>query len=208
MLKLTKKERNEIFAIIERTGLELARFSWQTHTSNFVTRYEEHYYQAVSGHRSEPAEALVTSHEGREFSFTFERNDEGIFFASVEPHINLGHGVRAQNWEGLLEAFSQWLEVIRYEIREPDFWSGLPHEAPLASIPDTYSTDEHFSPKEVLFLRERLKEIETFILETSSVRGARAIQVQQTFVYLRKRPRPQTNWIGRTFLQGQSLVSF
>src|SRR3954463_16770318 len=125
MLKLTKKERNEIFTTIERKGLEPSRFSWQTHTSKFVTRYEEHCYQAVSGHRPETAEALVTVHDEHQFSFTFERNDEGVFFSSVEPHINVGHGVRAQSWSDLLEAFNQWLEVIRYEIREPDFWSDL-----------------------------------------------------------------------------------
>ena len=55
MLRLTKKERNEVFPAIERKGLNPQRFSWTNHVSNFVAVYEEHYYQAVSGHRPEPA---------------------------------------------------------------------------------------------------------------------------------------------------------
>jgi len=187
MLKLTKRERNEVFAAIERKGLDPQRFSWTTHISNFVTRYEEHYYQAVSGQRPEPAEALVTNHDGREFSFTFERNDDGTFFSSVEPHINVGHGVRARAWSGLIEAFNEWLEVIRYELHEPDFWSQLPCDAPLAAIPDTYSSEERFTAQELVTLRDRLKEIETFILDTNSVPGPQAIQIQQTFVYLQQK---------------------
>src|SRR5205807_2172000 len=151
------KERNEIFTMIERKGLDPQRFSWETHVSKFVTVYEQHYYQAVSGDRPEPAEALVTVHDESEFSFTFERNDEGVFFASVVPHINVGHGVRAQAWGGLIEAFNQWLDVVRYELHEPDLWSELPHEAPLAAIPTTYSSDERFRPDEIVTLRDRLK---------------------------------------------------
>jgi hypothetical protein len=206
MLKLTKKERNEIFAMIEGKGLDPHRFRWDTHISEFVTVYEEHYYQAVSGHRPEPAEALVTVHDGREFSFTFERNDDGVFFASVEPHINVGHGVRARSWSGLLEAFNEWLEIVRYEIRERDLWSQLPRDAPLAAIPESYSSDERFSPEEVHTLRDRLKEIEAFIVETNSLRGGPAVQVQQTFLYLQQKAETATKLDWKNIFAG-AIVS-
>ncbi len=206
MLKLTKKERNEVFAAIERKGLDPQRFSWTTHISNFVTVYEEHYYQSVSGHRPEQAEALIAVHDGREFSFTFERNDEGTFFASVEPHINVGHGVRARTWGGLIQAFNEWLEVIRYEIHEPDFWSELPRESPLAMIPHSYASDERFTSEEVLTLRDRLKEIEAFILETNPVDGAAAIQVHQTFIYLQQKAETATKLDWKNIFAG-AIVS-
>jgi hypothetical protein len=206
MLKLTKKERNEVFTAIERKGLDPQRFSWTTHISNFVTVYEEHYYQAVSGHRPEQAEALVTVHEGREFSFTFERDDKGTFFASVEPHINVGHGVRSQSWVGLLGAFNEWLEIVSYEIHEPDFWSQLPHDAPLATIPRNYASEERFTAEEVLTLRDRLKEIEAFILDTNAVHGAPAIQVQQTFIYLQHKAETATKLDWKNIFAG-AIVS-
>jgi hypothetical protein len=192
MLKLTKNEKNEIFTMIERKGLDPQHFSWETHISKFVTVYEEHYYQAVSGHRPESAEVLVTIHDGREFSFTFERDDRGTFFAAVEPHIDVGHGVETKSWKGLLGAFNDWLDVVRYEIHETDLWSQLPHDAPLAAIPEDYSSDEHFSPAEVHTLRDRLKEIETFIIQTNSLRGGPAVQVQQTFLYLQQKAETAT----------------
>ena len=77
--------------------------------------------------------------------------------------------------------------MIRYETREPDFRSRLPHDAPLATIPDSYSSEERFTAEEVITLRERLKEIEAFILDTNSVRGAPAIQIQETFIYLQQK---------------------
>jgi hypothetical protein len=206
MLKLTKKDKNEVFMAIERKGLDPRRFSWTTHVSKFVTVYEEHYYQAVSGYRPEPAEALVIDHEGREFSFTFERNDEGIFFACVEPHIDVGHGVSAKAWSGLINAFNQWLDIVRYEIHEPDLWSQLPHEAPLATIPDSFSSEERFSAEEVVSLRDRLKEIETFILETNSVRGGAAIQVHQTFLYLQRKAETATKLDWKNIFAG-AIVS-
>jgi len=206
MLKLTKKERNEVFTAIERKGLDPQRFSWTTHVSKFVTVYEEHYYQAVSGNRPEQAEALITVHQGREFSFTFERNDEGTFFASVEPHINVGHGVRAKAWDGLIGAFNDWLEVVRYEIHEPDFWSQLPHDAPLATIPSSYASEERFTTEEVRALCDRLQEIEAFILDTNAVDRAPAIQVHQTFIYLQQKAETATKLDWKNIFAG-AIVS-
>ena len=87
---------------------------------------------------------------------------KGLFFASVgTPTYNLGSRKFAlQNSEGSSKKPSaSGLKLSVTKFSEPDFWKrhSPTCKAPLASIPDTYSTDEHFSPKEVLFLRERLE---------------------------------------------------
>ena len=187
MLNLTKQQKNEIFKTLEKKGLNPNHFAWEIHTSEFVSVYRRMAYEAASGYEPDSAEALVLRVGGKGFSFTFERDDKGVYFSAVAPPLSVGPGVRSLNWDGLIGAFEDWLDVIKYELEEPDLWAEMPRGQALTAIPPDYSRDEKFSIEERHLVAERLSKIEKFIIESNRPSGASAIKIQQTFIYLQQR---------------------
>jgi hypothetical protein len=207
MLSLTKKEKNDIFVAIEKTGLDPHKFRWEIRPSNLIQVYRRHeVYDALSGYEFDMAETLLTGEGSQEFFFTFERNQDGVFLASLFPHINVGTSVQTQRWQGLSGAFNEWLDVVKYELKETDLWGTLPHNQVLTAIPKSYSNEEQFSPSEVLQLRERLLEIEKFIVQTNRLTGSAKAQVHQTFVYLQRKAETATKLDWKNIFAG-AIVS-
>jgi hypothetical protein len=206
MLQLTKRDRNEIFTWVKNSGLNPSLFSWEIHPSNFVQVYEESFYQAVSGYRPDGAEALVATYNEQKFSFTFERDGQGKFYAEAHPHIKLGHGINSNAWEGLLRAFGEWLEVVKYELEEPDFWKDLKPNTPLTTTPHNFSSDDHFDSKEIVFLKDKLRQIENHIINTNDLAPKSIQVVKQTFIYLQGKAETSTKIDWKNIFVG-TLVS-
>jgi hypothetical protein len=183
MLNLTKQQKNEIFRIIENKGLSPSRFSWTTRVKNLTTGHGG----ITRGYVEHSATALVICHEGKDFRFTFECNEDGYYYSSLVPQLIPGKIVLAENWNGLIQKFEDWLDIIKYELEEPDLWKELPRGQALTSIPPDYSRDEKFSPEERRLVVEQLSKIEKFIIQSNQLSGASAIQVRQTFIYLQQR---------------------
>src|SRR5258706_6845474 len=150
MLNLNKKQKNEIFGIIEAKGLSPNRFSW-------TTRQQENTgYGPLSRRHIHSVIALVIQHEGKEFRFTFEDYENGCR-SFIAPQIVPGDDfVYSQNWDGLLQKFADWLAVVKYELEEPDLWKEMPRGQALTAIPSDYSRDEKFSLEERNLVAERL----------------------------------------------------
>ena len=95
MLSLTKKEKNDIFVAIEKTGLDPHKFQWEIRPSSLIQVYHRHpAYDALSGYEPDMAETLLIDDDSRQFLFTFERNESGVFLASLFPHIDVGNAVQ------------------------------------------------------------------------------------------------------------------
>jgi len=182
MLSLNKQQKNEIFRIIENRGLNPSRFSWTTHPQKFTG------YGGVTRRHIIPATALVIQHEGKDFSFTFERNESGSYYSFLVPQVTPGEKVAfSESWNGFMQRFEGWLDIIKYELEEPDLWKGLPRGQVLTAIPSDYSHDEKFSTEERRLLAEQLSKIQKFIIESNRLEGPSLIKVQQTFIYLQQR---------------------
>ncbi len=181
MLNLNKQQKNEIFGIIEGKGLNPNRFSWITRPQQLSD------IELISRRHIPRVMALVIQHEGKEFRFTFEDYEHG-YRSLIAPQIIPGENiVFSETWDGLLRKFLNWLDVIKYELEEPDLWKELPRGQALTAIPSDYSQSEKFSIEERRLIAEQLSKIEKFILESNQSSGASAIKIQQTFIYLQQR---------------------
>jgi hypothetical protein len=184
-VKLKQTAKNEIFGTIKEKQLDPNRFSWVNRSSNLSQIHGGGVSRNLSGNS---VTALILKHEGNEFRFTFEINEFSNYHSFINPQIIPGENVLfAQNWNGLLRRFEDWLDVVKYELEEPDLWKELPRGQALTAIPSDYSADEKFSAEERRLLAERLAKIQKFIVESNQLKKTAQIQIQQTFIYLQQR---------------------
>jgi hypothetical protein len=183
MLNLSKQQKNEIFRIIEGKGLNPNLFSWGTHTVESFTGNTG----ITRGYTADSTEALFFRHEGKNFRFPFGCNEHGVYYSDLIPQLTPGRVAHSQNWNGLMQTFESWLDIIKYELEQPDLWKELPRGQMLMAVPPDYSRDENFSIEERRLVAEQLSKIEKFIVESNRSSGASAIKIQQAFIYLQQR---------------------
>ena len=183
MLNLSKQQKNEIFRIIEGKGLNPNLFSWGIHTGESFTGNTG----ITRGYTADSAEALFFRHEGKNFRFPFGCNEHGVYYSDLVPQLTPGRVAHSKYWNDLIQTFESWLDIIKYELEEPDLWKELPRGQMLMAVPPDYSRDEKFSIEERRLVVEQLSKIEKFIIESNQSSGASAIKIQQTFIYLQQR---------------------
>ncbi|HKZ42202.1 MAG TPA: abortive infection family protein [Candidatus Hodarchaeales archaeon] len=114
-LQLNAKQNNEIETILKKAQLQPEMFEYSTRQSECVSVYVRHAYRALDGYEPTTAQAICLRANSNYF-FTFERDDKNVFFASCFPELDIGPIIKATQWDGLLSAFCDWLEVLKVQI--------------------------------------------------------------------------------------------
>ena len=114
-LQLNAKQKNEIESILKETHFRPDMFEYTMRQSECVSVYVRHAYRAADGYEPTTAQALCLKANPNYF-FTFERDDKTVFYASCSPELDIGPIIKAPRWDGLLGAFTAWLEVLKVQI--------------------------------------------------------------------------------------------
>jgi hypothetical protein len=204
MLSLTKQQKNQILQLIEQAKVNPRQFSWGVQASKFVTIFRDSAYLAAQGYEPDQAQSLTV--QNTDYCFTFERNEEGEFYSFCNPHINVGNGIHAKAFDGLLSAFSEWLQVVKYELEEPDLWEMMDSRLPFSTAPKSYENKDRFSEPELEIITKQLEGIENFILKTNSLSKGEVTTVRNTFIYLQDRAATTTKLDWKNIFAG-AIVS-
>jgi hypothetical protein len=114
-LKLNAKQKGEISARIKKSRLNPDHFAYVTRESECVFVYVQHSFKILDG--DEPTTADTLSYRANpEYFFTFERNAKGIFYATANPEFTIGRSIKAPQWQGLLNGFKEWLDILKAQI--------------------------------------------------------------------------------------------
>jgi hypothetical protein len=114
-MRLNAKQKNEITKIIGENRFEADQFLFTTRTSERVFVFVRHPFHALDGEEPTTAEAL-SFRANPDYFFTFERNEKGVFYATVFPELDQGRSIQARQWSGLLKGFSEWLNILKAQI--------------------------------------------------------------------------------------------
>jgi hypothetical protein len=118
-MHLNAKQKGEITKLIKKAGLDADQFTFTTRESECVFVFVQHAYRALDG--EEPTTAETLSYRANpDYFFTFERNAKGLFYATVFPELDLGRSIQSRQWEGLLNGFSEWLDILNAQIELDD----------------------------------------------------------------------------------------
>lgn len=169
-LILTKQQRNDLFNAAVQNRIDPARFVWDSipPPNGPVTNRIR----------------LTLKDDGKEYIFTLRLLSGTEFDCEHFPKVGMAGSARVKSWETLTRHFYDWMKIVAYEVQEPDLWKDLPKNPMLVSDPDSYSHEEKFTAAEATLIRERLKNIEEFIVKTAEVSQEDAAKIHQTFGYL------------------------
>jgi hypothetical protein len=118
-MRLNAKQKGEITRLIKKARFDVDQFVFTTRESECVFVFVQHAYRVLDGEEPTTAEAL-SCRANPDYFFTFERNAEGVFYASVFPELDLGRSIQARQWDGLLKGFSEWLDILKAQIELDD----------------------------------------------------------------------------------------
>lgn len=192
-LELTKQQRNEIFTIITSHGIDPLIFKWD--------RIPPHASSTASETLS-----LSTRFENSNFSFAFRLIDKTTFYCRYSPAISQIDNIKLTGWNAMLKKFNEWVEIVAYEIKQPDLWLQAAQGTVFNTTPVSYSNEEGFNPDEVVRVKEKLKLIEDFIVKTSALRGEDAAHVHQTFIYLAQKTETASKVDWKNLMAGEILA--
>src|SRR5688500_9930705 len=103
---LARTQENELFALIQRVGLDPADFAWSL----------EHHPPARTLH-----EKAVHRPTGSRFELWLDR--DGDFWFDFWPnHVGGPHHSYVKGWASAKEKFSGWLQCVRRDHEAPDLW--------------------------------------------------------------------------------------
>jgi len=114
-MQLNAKQKGEIYKLIKKHGFVVDQFLFTTRESESVFVFVQHVYHALDGEEPTTAEAL-SYRANPDYFFTFESNEKCTFYATVFPELELGRSIKAQQWDGLLNGFSEWLDILKAQI--------------------------------------------------------------------------------------------
>jgi hypothetical protein len=114
-MRLNAKQKGEITKLIKKARLDPDQFAFITCESECVFVFVQHAYRALDGDEPTTAEAL-SYRANPEYFFTFERNAKGIFYSTAFPELELGSSIKSRQWQGLLEGFLEWLDILKAQI--------------------------------------------------------------------------------------------
>ena len=152
--KLLRSQRNEIFALAKKAGLEPRDFAW----SEVEPRWET-------------AGALVEriTHKPTGYFFTFdryERDANPVYSPSKQRAAEKDAG-RMTAWETVFGHVAQWVSALKDEVLEPDLWNASSDDKKLvaASIDDLDNSP--FTHQEQERVAAAIGEIRNFLHSTA-----------------------------------------
>ena len=116
--RLIKTERNAVFELVEKSGLNPTMFTWD----------ERKHEEPIQMHGMTYAKASVLLHADTGYFYTF-----GYYYDSCSPggeyqrieRLDIFDGGVEQRWRNRIPAVVSWLGRLKDELEAPDMWGEL-----------------------------------------------------------------------------------
>lgn len=118
-MQLNAKQKSEIMTLVGKARFDANQFAFTSRESECVFVFVQHAYRVLDGEEPTTAEAICYR-ANPDYFFTFERNAKGLFYATVFPEFDIGRSIQAREWDGLLNGFSEWLDILKTQIELDD----------------------------------------------------------------------------------------
>lgn len=165
---LLKSKRNEVLAMIQRTGLDPVSFTWAP---------------AESG---QTAQLIVSRlvHPPSGYYFLFDLR-KGVQFSEFSP----GKDKHLQDeypgaWDHQVGNVRDWLTYLKREIEAPDLWAAVQAGSAIVTGEIPPSEAERFSSAELEHIRESIDEIKSHIRKSHQLSDAQWMIISARFDYL------------------------
>jgi hypothetical protein len=165
---LLRSQKNEVFRLIEPTGVDLARFTWgEVKSANL-------------------GDVLVSRLEyPDDFFFFFDRFANGKHVGTYSPGgQERAVTVIAEDWPAQLKNVQAWAGNLKREFAEPDLWTTISEERKLAEGASSGNDNSPFSPDERQRLAQDIHEIKEFLARTFALNQEQAKFVDDRLHYL------------------------
>lgn len=179
---LLRSQTNAVLELIQAAELQPSDFSWREETSGRTGK-------AVP----------VLEHTPTGYYFKFEIHPSNRDHAC---EFSPGEDIRVSfqypgSWEGLLNYLSLWLLNLKREIEAPDLWSAVSKERALVEAANRDDSNRSFSPQELQQIKEKLLELQEYILSTHELTEEQSRFVRSRLKYLTEAAERQgyTDWI-------------
>ena len=149
---LVKSQKNDVFQALISRGIDPGGFEWHEVTSELGLGF------AVS----------VLFHTPTGYFCRFEIGSQGDLWSIQSPGANCKKQIeRTGNWPTQMKVVEQWLDIMKREIEEPDFWETVRSQSSLLEAGAGSATDNSaFSEEERVRIAQDLNEIKEFLFKT------------------------------------------
>jgi hypothetical protein len=187
---ISRAQRNDVFALIQRVALDPADFEWGNETDQWY-RWEVLRHQPT----------------GSLFKFTDAQRGDG-YWLNWWPHDGNGSHL-AQSWREASEMVFRWLRRVKADHDAPDLWGELSKQKAIPTA-DRPEYQAQFTAQELRQLESALDDVERFVKTTQPLEPAQAQQVQRKFTYLKEAARAgarKIDWLNIFVGQMVSMVT-
>ena len=170
---LTKLQKNQIFGLIQREGLEPSAFAFgDIHTDEYTTMGSPIHFRASR---------LV--HPSTGYYFIFGGEQLILSPGDSRKVEQFGH---EDSWSKKTNTFSKWLIRVKRESLATDLWAALRQEQALGNAASSSPDNNPFSERERSDIGQKVDEIQRYLIEGRQLHDEHARFVQQEMSYLKK----------------------
>lgn len=139
-MELLQSQKNQLFTIIEESGLNPSQFTIGNITSSFILKDQ----------------VTHIGYKGSNYYFIFDNGKHNPFISIFSPgYLVLKDSIANDTWVQILDNFRSWLSNLKRELECGDYWSKLEKEMNDLGTPLPYN-DSKYSDDELKELEEKI----------------------------------------------------
>jgi len=165
-----KSQRNDVFQALISRNIDPDGFEWREVLSELGL----------------PITIAALFHIPTGYYYRFEVDSQSHLWAIRSPGANIKRQIeRTGNWPTQMKIVEQWLDMMKREIEEPDFWETIRSQSSLLEAGSNEVTENtSFSKEEQARIAQDLSEIKEFLFTTIQIREEQKTFVEQRLRYL------------------------
>lgn len=191
---LRRSQANTLFEILKEFGLEPSQFRWEE-------------FPSTGPVISEGAKLL---HIGTDAYFSFDagividewENQFEIFEVAYWPsdRISMQGSESDGKWDGVLQRFKRWAVLVKVDVLSPDLWDTVSQERKFSGVVDA-EENSPFTLQEQNYITGRLREIESFLINTHALSAEHRKFVRGRLNYLEESSKRvgRKDWLSITY---------
>jgi hypothetical protein len=163
---LSRSQRNDIFQLIQRIGLDPMDFSWK-----------------VVNPKSDPVETITHAPTNAKFSFSHWQGDG--WWLDWKPMTPEGDNHDSVGmWPMAVSKVQRWLQLVHQDHTAPDLWGAVGNERVISDAAQDEHYAQPFTAPELKLLEAGLADIESYVTNTQPLDPDAGKRVRGHFRYL------------------------
>jgi len=167
---LSKRQKNELFSLIESSKLNVSEFKFHENTEIRITHIPSEYYirfipieVSVSGIKTDAIQILVIPDNSK----------------SLIRHKRERHRGNQKEWVAVVQTFAIWLNTIKEELHTPDLWAEAAKTAQLFTG-TAEASDDKFTRTELAEVQGQLRQLQQSFVASALPEAARQKLIELT----------------------------